>query len=118
MYSHRSQSPMLSEQAIELKTVTPIQLNLRSIEMNFSTQIKHGVVALVLCSAIGAFATAHAETTAARMSAADVAPTRIDVVTGTVAGDNNAHYTTRVHVGRPLTVSANPTPREIARASR
>lgn len=90
--------------------------------MNFSTQLKRSVVGLVLFTAIGALAMAHAETTAnspaAQTSVVDVARTRIDVVTNTVAGNSNARYTTRVHVGRPLTVSANPTPREIARASR
>ena len=86
--------------------------------MNFSTQIKRGVAALALCSANVAFAAAHAQTTAVQTSVVDIARARIDVVTNTVFDDSSARYTTRVHVGRPLTVSANPTPREIARASR
>lgn len=91
--------------------------------MNFSAQIKRGVTALVLCSAIGVFALAHAETTvtsstSAATAPADVTATRIDVVAKPVAGDSNAHFTTRVHVGRPVMVSANPTQRQIARAAR
>jgi hypothetical protein len=90
--------------------------------MNFSAQIKRGITALVLCSAIASFALTHAataENTAATQSAvAVVASTRIDVAARPLACDSNARFTTRVHVGRPLRVSANPTARQIARAAR
>jgi hypothetical protein len=86
--------------------------------MNFTAQIKRGVTALVLFSALGAFALAHAanvEPQSARPAANEVAPTRIAVVAKPAS---NASTTTRVHVGRPILVSANPTKREIERASR
>ncbi len=84
--------------------------------MNFSARIKRAVAALVLCSTIGALTLVHAQTPAnssAGYATADVAPTRIDVV----AGASSTRFT-RVHVGRPRTVGANPTPREVARAAR
>ena len=85
--------------------------------MNFTAQIKRGVTALVLCSAIGVFAFAHASTIGG--SSSDVAPTRITVVAkATGSADPTPRTTTRVHVGRPVMVSVNPTPRQIARAAR
>lgn len=91
--------------------------------MNFSTQIKRGVVTLMLCSIIGTAALSHAATTApapaaAKSAVADVASTRIDSVANPTASDGNARSTTRVHVGRPVMVSANPTQRQIERAAR
>lgn len=85
--------------------------------MNFTAQIKRGVAALVLCSAIGVFAVAHAATTGDLST--DVAPTRIAVVAkATGTAEASPRTTTRVHVGRPVMVSVNPTPRQIARAAR
>jgi hypothetical protein len=90
--------------------------------MNFSAQIKRGITALVLCSAIAGFAVTHAataeNTTATQTTVAVVASTRIGAAARPLACDNNTRFTTRVHVGRPLRVSANPTPRQIARAAR
>jgi len=91
--------------------------------MNFSTRIKRSVVVLMLCSIIGAAALSHAATTApapvaAKPAVADVASTRIDSVANPTANHGNARATTRVHVGRPIMVSANPTRRQIERAAR
>ncbi len=86
--------------------------------MNFTAQIKRGVTALVLFSALGAVALTHAasvDTQSARTAATDVASTRIAVVAKPAS---NASTTTRVHVGRPVMASATPTKREIERASR
>ncbi|MGH8123653.1 MAG: hypothetical protein ACREPT_12875 [Rudaea sp.] len=84
--------------------------------MNFSARIKCAVAALVLCSTIGALTLSRAQTPAnpsAGFATADVAPTRIDIV----AGASSTRFT-RVHVGRPRTVSANPTARDVARTAR
>ena len=87
--------------------------------MNITAQIKRGVAALVLFAAIGAIAVTHAETSASKAAVvANVAPAHAEAASKTAISATNTHTTTRVHVGRPIMVSANPTPREIARASR
>ncbi len=91
--------------------------------MSFSTRIKRSIVALMLCSIIGTAALSHAATTAPLPAApkpavADVASTRIASVANPTASDGNARSTTRVHVGRPVMVSATPTRRQIERAAR
>ncbi len=87
--------------------------------MNITAQIKRGVAALVLFAAIGAVAVTHAETSPGKAAAANIAAAHAEAVSKAPSGAaNTTHTTTRVHVGRPLMVSANPTPREIARASR
>jgi hypothetical protein len=88
--------------------------------MNITSQIKRGVTALALCSALGLVALTHAASVASPSNGNVVAPTRISVVakaTG-MAIEPSALTTTRVHVGKPVMVSVNPTPRQIARAAR
>ena len=85
--------------------------------MNFTAQIQREIAALILLSAIGAFAVAHAAS--AVYPSKDVSPTRITVVSkATGTEDTSPRTTTRVHVGRPVMVSVNPTPAQIARAIR
>jgi hypothetical protein len=88
--------------------------------MNFTAQIKRGVTALVLCSALGVAALTHAASASSATNANPVAPTRITVVVK-ATGETlqpSALTTARVHVGKPIRVSANPTPSQIARAAR
>jgi hypothetical protein len=125
MKNHRSGACSSANLKVQAQSNTTNQetcncKRLQENKMNFTAQIKRGVTALVLCSALGLVALTHAASASSPSNSTVVAPTRISVVVKATGAsiEPSALTTTRVHVGKPVMVSVNPTPRQIARAAR